>query len=577
MQDLNLELLFWLSCILCTVLLGIITIIQTKFQAKFGFKPFLALFFGILILIALFLNLLVSFTQDIYVLVFEIIGIVGLQVFLLIFTKIVWHHNANLALFAFSTALFGIFRASGMIALAKIVYIPVAFSQIAITTAFFYQFFFIAFISLISIFVLFIFNKILSKTLAYNSIFSIVWACLFIFGLVPFLDVLLLNFGVIPFFSIPIYSFIGQSVGNLETYGTIFLYAFMAFIGICEGIFLAYKYRFKFMSDSNLPFSKLVIKYIGIGIIIIILVGVWYSFITLLDFSYAIVMHIIYLLEFKYLTMLLIHPFWLLMIIYGILLLIVCYIGYLILIIIKRREHLWDRPNSFNKLPILNLGIVVFSGFIFCYNTLQYVQVPFIGGYLHDSFILFVIYFYLIAFLLLLIVYILTFQKKPWTNFSYSIKIFLLFIPFFLGYFIGGQILNTTEVLLGFISCASLQVLAVYLRSIKDHSFGFKHLNWLITLFWGILSICFAGLLSISSLVCGIIASILLYIINFQLKRKNIITFFYGLIGASILLMGGTSSTFIKTLFSIGIPTTIVFGGAFFVIIATIFYQLLQK
>jgi len=576
MQDLNLEILIWLACICCNVFLGGIIIIQRKFQAKFKFKPFLVVFFGTLILITLFLNLLIYFTQDIGALIFEIIEIAVLQIFLLIFTKIIWHHDANLTLFIFSSVLFGIFRAFGMYTVAEIAF-PKTFSQIAIYTAFFYQFFFIAFISLISIFVLITFNKILSRTLAYSSIFSLIWACLFIFGLTPFIDLLLYNLGIMPIFISQVYSFIGFGLGNFETYGTVFLYSFMAFVVICKGIFLGYKYRIKFMSETNLPFSKMAIKYIGIGVIVIIIFGMWYSFISLLDYSYSIILHITYILDFKYFELLLIHPFWLLMIIYGILLLMFYYFGYLIFVIVKKRENLWDSPNSFNIIPILNLGILVFSGFIFCYAKLKYIVLPYFGAYLYDSFILFVIYFYLIAFLLFLTLYILTFQKKPWIDFSYSLKIFLLFIPFFGGYFIAGQILNTTELFLGFISCASLQVYAVYLRRIKAYSFDFKHLNWFMVFFWGILSICLAGLLSISSLLCSLIVLILFYLINYQLKRTNTIMISYGLIGTSVLLMGGTSSTFFTAFFTLGIPSTFVFGSAFLIVIATIFYQLLQK
>jgi len=573
MQDFSLELLIWLACILCNIFLGIMIIIQRKFQAKLKFKPFVILFFGILILITLFSNLLLVFTQETWVLVYEIVEIVFLQIFLLIFAKCIWHKDANLTLFAFSTILFGSFRAFGMYILAQMIF-PELFSQIAIYTAFFYQFFFIIFVSLISIFTLFIFDKIFSRAPVYRSIFSFIWACLFIFGITPYLDVICGNLGVIPFFNTEIYPWIGFNLVNIESYGTIFLYAFMAFAIICKGFFLRYKNGFKFMSQTNPPFSNLVMKYIGIGSIILILAAFWYFFIILIDYSLIILTNIALLLEFFYYDLLLIDPFWLLMIIYGILLLISCYLGYLFFLFIKKRENLWNRPNSFNTLPIVNLSVLVFSGFMFCYYELRYLP-P--GNYLNDYFIKFVIYFYLIAFLLLLFLYTLTFQKKPWINFSHSISMYLLFIPLFGGYFITGQILNTTELLVGFISCASLQVYAVFLRSIKDNSFGFKDLNWFIILFWGSLSICFAGLLSISSLICALLVLILFYFINFQLKRRDMITIFYGLIGATVLLMGGTTSTFFTTVSSIGIPSAAAFGAAGLITIATVFYQFLQK
>lgn len=600
MQNFDLQFLIWLFCIFCNASVACLLILRgkfpTKFQSKLFSSLFLVLFFGILISITLFLNLLLYFTQDTSVLVFEIIEIIFLQAILLLFKKFIWRHDTNLILFMFSCLLFSIFRLSGIYYLYKPILFSIGvseayYSEIAVFTAFFYEFFFIICLSLSSIFILSIFSKIFSKTLPYYFIFTLIWACLFIFGVTPYIDLLLYNSGIKPYFLNPIPSFIAFNLPSIETYGTQILYSFITLAILLGGIFLGYKYGFKFMAGKAIllkgtflgykyGFSTILKRYIGIGIIIIVIAGVWYSLVALFDFSFFIVYLITVMFKFQFFHIALVHPFWLISIIYVILLVIPFYYGYLILVIIKKRENLWAYPNSFNKMPILNLSILVFSGFILCYHNLQY-KVPLIPAFfemwVQPSFVLFVIYSYLIAFLVLLTLYCLTFQKKPWTDFLYSLKLFLLYIPFLLGYYLAGQILNITDVFFGILSCTTLQIYVLYLRIIKIKPIDFKHLNWLVIFFWGVLSICFAGLLSITALICIFIDLILFFIINSQLKLTNSKLFFYGGIGTTLFIMGGTSSTFLTTVFAIGIPTIFILGISTFWIFATIFYYLLKK
>jgi len=577
MQDFNLDLFLGLLIILCNLIIVTILIVQLKYQSKIKFKLFTAIFLGTLLLLALVLNLLIVISQETYILVVETIEIIVLQLYLIIFTKKIWRQSANLTLFAFSTVLFGLFRASGMYRIAQLSFPEPSFNQIAFLTAIFYQFFFIISVSLISIFILFLYTKMLSKKVTYSSVFSFIWGWMFIFGLFPFIDLLFYNLGLIPGLVITVNLFIGLSMVTVESYGTVLLYLTLALSLICEGVFLGYKHGFKLSPKTKSTFSISMIKYLKIGAAIIGFGGIWYSLILLIFHSATIIMQIVTLMEFIFIDMLLIHPFWLLLIIYGVLLLIPHYVIYLIYIVIQKRENLWEQPNQFNTIPILNLCILVFSGFILCYNELKYPFYPFFGGYLQESFIAFVIYFYLGICLLLLTIYVVTYQKKSWSHGSFSIKMCILFIPFILGYFFAGQILSMTELLFGILCCASIQIYAVYLHNMKLFSSNYNNLNRFIAFFWGILSICFAGLLSISNFVCTFIILILFYVIIYQVKRTNISTILYGLIGSNFLLMGATTSSFVTNFLAIGIPNITVFGSAFLILIGAVFYQFLQK
>lgn len=577
MQDLNFEFLSWFLCILCNVVVGCLIILQRKFPSKFNIKTFSVLFFGNLILITIFSYFLMISSKDTGVLIFEIIEIAVLQVSLIIFTKVIWRRESNLYLLMFSCFIFGIFRLSGMYYLYNIILPEPIFSEIAFITNLFYHFSYIICISLFAICILSIICKIFFKKFAFHSTLSLIWASMFIFGLTPLIDLLLQSFGITPIFVIQIYSFIGFNMSSYGSYGTVVLYAFIGIVILYGGILMGKKYGFKFISEGNPASSQRLLRYIGVGLIAIIVSGVWYYFTVLLDFSMGIIGEITILFKFEILDIVLVHPFWLLMIIYGIMLLVPFYCAFIIFISIKKRRNLWEHPNSFNTMPILNLSVLIFAGFILCYNGLIYPFAQYYFVYLHRSFILFVIYFYLIAFLLLLTLYFLTYQKKPWLDLSFSLKSFLLYIPFILGYFAANQILPSIEIFLGILSCAALQIYAIYLRNIKIHSLDMRELNWFMIFIWGVLSSCFAGLLSITCLVCILVNLGLFYIITFNLKQANNKLILYGLISAIMIVMGGTSSTFLGTIFAMGIPNSVVFGVAIFCFIGTVLVIYLQK
>ncbi len=572
MQNYNLDLIIGLLCIISNVITIGLFIIHRKYPNSFNVKLFWIIYFGNLILNTIFLNIIIHLSQQTAIILFEIIEIIILQIFLIIYLKVIRHREASFSFLLFSSFLFGVFRLSGTYYLLKIILSEEMFLEVSFFSVFFFELFYIFIISLFSIFILSLFNRIFSNTTNYRYIFTFIWASIFIFGISRFVDLLLYNSGITPYFNTPVSSLIGQNLFSIETYGTITLFSLIAIILITGSIIISLKYGFKFMPEMKSSLLKAILRYFLIGIIVLAMVGVWYCFIVFVDIFIPIVSEITRMFEFVFYD--LSQPFISLAIIYLILLIIPFYCGYLLYIIIKQRNILWSQPNEFNKLPILNIIAVVFIGFILCYYEFEQVS-PYY--HLDHSFVLFSIYFYLITFLFLLTLYGLTYVKKSWINISYSLKLLCLYCPFILGYLLAGQILSITEVLFGLISCAALQVYALYLKTIKLKPNDTTSLNLLVIFFWGVISLCFAGLLSITSMICLSISLISFYLIYKPIKRQNLRVVLYALISSSIILMAGISSTFTTTLYAMGIPNTIVFGVAFILIIATIFYGYLHS
>lgn len=563
MQIDNSQLLIWFFCILCSILQAIITIFHQKIRNRIQFKLYSVIFFGNVIFLLILSNFLVIFSQDLIVIIFEMFEIIFLQICLLIYVKIIWRKETTLPLFFFSIFLFLTFRTIGLYFLAQLISLdlPSSFSYI------FYiynEVLIITCVLLFLSFLLFVFIRIFSNISIYRSIFTLIWACMFVFGLSPFIDLLYCNLTVYkPFYLFYTWPFIGDTVG-LISFGTFIQFRILAIIIILLGMVLGIKHGFKFLSPIKTSNENWLKRYLGIEFIIIILIEIGYVFIFLILFNYQITVEIAEMLGYTSFT----QPYWLLSNIYLILLLIPFYCAYLIFIIIKNRKKLWDQPNSFNKTPFLNLIVIPISGFIVGYAELME---PEVGAYLARSFILLVIFFYLILFLALLSIYILTFQKKPWINLSYSLKIMVTFIPFIIGYFLAGQILSVSELLFGLMACAALQAFALYLRIVRTNSVNLdeKRLNSVILIFWGILATSLAGLLSIISLICIIICIILLVIIEFYcIERDGAKLIIYGLIIGIILVMGGISQTFLITPFAVGVPNTVVLSVFSFSIIA---------
>jgi len=566
MQFFNSVFLSWLFCILCNAFLSSIMILYRKFSPRFPFKFFLICFFGGLIINTIFLNVLLLLSQETSVLVFELIEIILLQIFLIIFLRYLWGKSVTMGLFIFSCFLFSTFRLSASYFLLQMIFPEFHSLEISFPTAFFYEFFYILCISFVAVFLLTSFSKIFSKSLIYRSALTLVWGCMCFFGVALIIDLLLASFGITPYFVTYIYSFIGPNLITFETSGSFFLYTILSLMILLGCIYFGRHHGFKFLSQNSGAYFTIT-KYFAIGILISIMIGAWYFFLALISFSTSITLQITILFDF--IPYNLTHPFWILTIIYLILLLAVFYCVYLFFLIFKERTQLWNTPNSFNSMPIFNVSSLVSIGFILCYFEYEFIS-PF--SHVNFSFILFTIYFYLIITITLLTLYLLTYQKKSFSNLSYSLKMFFLYIPFFLGYFSAGQILSITELLFGLLSCTSLQVYAIYLQIIQNNTLDFKNLNWVIILFWGALSSCFAALLSIASLICVIIALILFYLLTYYLHKKKTITSFYGIIGTTLIIMGGTSSTFSTNILAIGIPNTIVFGIAVLILMAVLLY-----
>lgn len=571
MQNITSELFICGVCLLCNIIAGSLVIFHTKDLIKFNFKIFLGLFFGNLTSNALLLNILFLISQSTPIILFIIIQIAVLQIFLFIFIRYIRHQEVTFSLFLFSWLLFSTFRLSGTYHLLQIILPEFSSLEISLITLFFSEFFYVLCITLVSIYFLSIFCKKFSKTFIFHSVLVLCWVSIGFFGITPFIDLLLNSVGITPYFTAMTPKFIGLNLVVFRTYGTIILYLFTTITIFLGSIFLGYKSGFKFLPESTSILKKRVMRYFGIASIIILLSYGWYWFIIFIDSSTAIVFQITYMFDFTFYN--LTHPFWVLLIIYYILLLIIFYWSYIISIIIRQRNHLWDQPNYFNQLPIINICGLVFIGFILCYFNYKKFSSY---SYLQPLFVLLSIILYLTLFCILLTIFILTYRKRIWNQFSSSLKLFLLYIPFFIGYFLAGQILTINEILFGILSCTSLGIYAHHLRNDSSPSIPLNYPYLALMFFWAVLSACFAVLLSITSLICVIISIIsfsLLHTYSWRLNRRFIS---YGLILSAIVIMGGTSSTFSTLVFALGIPNTLVFGVTLLMFVTVLIYTYIR-
>ncbi|MHA1325500.1 MAG: hypothetical protein ACTSRL_22125, partial [Candidatus Helarchaeota archaeon] len=105
----------------------------------------------------------------------------------------------------------------------------------------------------------------------------------------------------------------------------------------------------------------------------------------------------------------------------------------------------------------------------------------------------------------------------------------------------------------------------------------FKYLNWSVIFAMGCLSISFAGLLSISGLVNVLIFLGLFLILDKYYLHSKIRIIFYGLMSANIILLGGTSSTFLREIWAIGLPNTIIFIITLLWVIVSIYYYYVKQ
>ncbi len=511
------------------------------------------------------------------IIIFEIIEIVLLQVFLVIFIKVNRQNRVNLSFYIFSWLIFGLIRISGEYSLLRKIIQESLLPEIPILTVAFYEFIYIILITLASLFIFTLLNKILFKKSAFYFASFIIWSSIFLLGIAPFIDFLIAQFGITPYITVPFFPFIGKGVPCLLRFGMIFSYLFLTVMIVGGGFYFRYKSKFENNFQKRQQKFLRVKVYIKPGLLIGLLMVIWILFIIVFEYSMTIVGEITLLFNFKVGNITTVHPFWLLAIIYGFLTFVPLYIGYLLWIFIKNRGMVWEYANSFNQLPIFNLGILVFSSFLVGYYELEYAQTTFLSIYLYRAFILFIIYFYLVIYLFLLFLYLLTFQKRSFVDIKFWIRTMLLYIPFLLGYLLAGLILTPTEFIFGILACATLQIFVIYWRSTKIYSFEFKYLNWSVIFAMGCLSISFAGLLSISGLVNVLIFLGLFLILDKYYLHSKIRIIFYGLMSANIILLGGTSSTFLREIWAIGLPNTIIFIITLLWVIVSIYYYYVKQ
>ncbi len=566
-------LLIWILCILLSISQAFITIFHQKIQTKIQFKQYSVAYFGNLISLAIVLMLLISLSQDLLILIFEVIGISLFQFYLWFFVRKIWNKEINLYLFLFSGVFFGGFRFLIEIPFLNLLAAkyPGAFQEIlnnlSISTYIFYSVFLTLYLPLIFSFILYFFIKILTNRSTYRIISNTFWVFLLIFAISPLIDQLSYQMGQPPFFYIEIWDFMGKSVGQL-TYGTIFQFTTLVIMSIFLAFYLGRKYGINFQLKPDQSNKESPIRYIAVCVLITVFLWICFVLISLISFNIPIIFIVSDTFGFTTAT----HPFWFLSLIYFVLLSFPMFCGFLIYYFIKNRKSIWDNPNLFNRTPFFNILFLISFGFFLGITELKYEAGPY---YFNNDFILFVLLFYLIIFLIPFGCYISTFKNRSWINISGSLKSMLFFIPFLVGYFIAGPILTIPELFLGLMGCASLQIFAASLYSPKTNHKNQKtsYLYWFSLLFWSILAIFFAGILSIISLIFMFVCIILLYLAEAVfLEKKKLKSLLFLLTYGIILLMGGISQTFFTELNPFGIPNTLVFSAFAFFLIIIAFY-----
>ncbi len=570
MHMLNFEVLIWLGCIVCSLFEAILTIFYDQIRNRVQSNYYHGLFFGNMLLLSGFLLVLPVFSLNVPVLIFEMIEIVFIQACLIIYVRVIWKKSINLALFFFSIVLFGLFRVVGdYFFYTSAISVPfVDLNQMF--AAIIYEFLYILILSLGFIFLLYFYTKFFSNISLYRTIFSLLWACIFFFGMSPFIDLLIQESGHTAYFLIALWPGIG-TLTSLMTVGMVIQFSF--FIGLMVIVAVKYGRKFRnslfFYNQSGpIPLKKK----IGIGIIIFILIGTGFLFLYFVQFALPIIHQITFMLEYSpsFLT----HPFWIVGGIYLISLLIPFFASYVIITLVKNRKNLWANPNYFNQAPFFNLAFVVFSFFIISYYEL----VPEVAVFrLNPLFVLTIAYIALITFLCLFATYFFSHKRGQWFEQTYSLKIVVYFIPFFIGYLLAGKTLGATEILFGIMLCGTLQIYVLYLRSayIENPTMRSRHLNFFLPLLWGLLSILLAGLFSLVSLIAIVLNLVLFFGIFYKIEQRKLRGLFYGLTFGNMVLIGGTSDTLLSNQNAIGFPNIFVFiGYLLLVVLGAIFFYI---